>query len=134
MLTDLLGGQVDFCVVALGAVQQYIKSGSLRAIGTPSKERSPFIPDVPTFREQGLPNYLIEAWYAAIGPKGLSRADVTRIRTALVDAFNTTEVKDAMAKQGNTMLLTTPEQAQAFFKAEFLKFASIVKKAGVEPI
>ena len=43
------------------------------------------------------------------------------------------EVKEAMAKQGNTIAMTTPEAATAFFKSELVKYAGLVKKAGVEP-
>jgi tripartite-type tricarboxylate transporter receptor subunit TctC len=133
MLTDLISGQVDFCVVALGAIQPHLKSGALRAIGTASLQRSPAAPDIPTFREQGLANYVVDAWFAVIGPKGMPQVEVTRIHSALVSAFAAPEVKDAMAKQGNTIALTTPEQAQAYFRSELAKYAALVKKAGVEP-
>jgi tripartite-type tricarboxylate transporter receptor subunit TctC len=133
MLTDLIGGQVDFCVVALGAIHPHLKSGALRAIGTASVQRSAGAPDIPTFREQGLPNYVVDAWFAVIGPKGMPPAEVMRIHSALVNAFAAPEVKDAMAKQGNTIALTTPAQAQAYFRSELAKYAALVRKAGVEP-
>ena len=51
----------------------------------------------------------------------------------MVAAFNDPAVKETMAKQGNTIAISTPEQAQAAFKRELLKYAALVKKAGLEP-
>lgn len=133
MLIDVIGGQVDFCILSPGALQQHLKSGALRAIGIASPQRSAAIPDIATFREQGLPNYIIEAWFALIGPKGMPAADVARVHTALVNAFATPEVKDAMAKQGNSIAVSTPDYAQGYFRSELAKYAALVKKAGVEP-
>lgn len=133
MLTDLMGGQVDFGVLALPSIQGQLKQGLLRAIGTSSPQRLAAAPDIPTFAEQGLPRYVVDGWFAAVGPKGLSAAEVKRIHDAFVAAFATPEVKDAMAKQGNTISISTPEAAQAFFRSELAKYAALVKKAGLEP-
>jgi tripartite-type tricarboxylate transporter receptor subunit TctC len=133
MVTDLIGGQVDFGVLALPSIQGHLKAGSLRAIGTSSPKRLAAAPEIPTFIEQGLPHYVAEGWFAVVGPKGLPAADVKRIHDAFVTAFDTPEVKAAMAKQGNTIAISTPEYAQGFFKSELVKYATLVKKAGVEP-
>jgi tripartite-type tricarboxylate transporter receptor subunit TctC len=75
----------------------------------------------------------VEGWIAVIGPKGMPNDMVQRINAAFVTAFNTSEVKEAMAKQGNTIHISTPEFAQKHFKDELVKYAAIVKKAGVVP-
>jgi tripartite-type tricarboxylate transporter receptor subunit TctC len=133
MLSDIVGGQVDWGVGALPAVQGQIKAGNLNAICVSSAQRIPAAPDIPTAAEQGYPKYLVEGWIAAVGPKGLSPEHVKRLHQAFVTAFNTAEVKEAMAKQGNTIALSTPEDAQRHFKAELNRYALLVKKAGVQP-
>lgn len=133
MLTDLMGGQVDFGVLALPSIQGQLKQGSLRAIGTSSPQRLAAAPDIPTFAEQGLPRYIVDGWFAVVGPKGLPPAEVKRVHDAFVAAFATPEVKDAMARQGNTIAISTPEAAQSFFRSELAKYAALVKKAGLEP-
>lgn len=133
MVTDLLGGQIDFATAALPSVQQHIKSGALRAIGMLSPQRTPAAPEIPTLAEQGLTNFSADAWFAMVGPKGLSPANVKRAHEALVAAFNDPAVKEAMAKQGNTINVSTPEQAQAAFRSELARFAALVKKVGLEP-
>jgi tripartite-type tricarboxylate transporter receptor subunit TctC len=133
MVTDLLGGQIDFAVAALPSVQQHIRAGALRPIGMLTAQRSPAAADVATFAEQGQPGFAVEAWFAVLGPKGMSPANVKRAHEAVVAAFNDPGVKEAMAKQGNTINVTTPEQAQAAFRSELVKYAALVKKVGLEP-
>jgi tripartite-type tricarboxylate transporter receptor subunit TctC len=133
MVSDLLGGQIDFGAVALPSVQAYITSGSLKAIGMLGAQRSAAAPDIPTFREQGLSNLVVEAWFAAIGPKGMSAANVKKAHDAVSTAFADPAVKEAMTKQGNSIAVGTPEQAQAAFRSELMKYAALVKKVGIEP-
>lgn len=133
MLTDLIGGQVDFATSSLPSVQQHIKSGALRALGVGTAKRLAAAPEIPTMVEQGMPNYLVEGWFAVIGPARLPAADVKRINAAVAAAFASPEVMDAMARQGNTIAVSTPEYAGQFIRTEMTKYATIVKKIGLEP-
>ncbi|MBN8489933.1 MAG: tripartite tricarboxylate transporter substrate binding protein [Burkholderiales bacterium] len=132
MLTDLIGGQVDFATAALPSVQAHLKSGALKAIGVATAQRVPVAPEIPTFVEQGLPNYVVEAWFAVIGPKGLPAAEVQRVHAAVVASFADPTVKEAMAKMGNVINVAPADKAMPFFRSELAKYAQLVKKAGVE--
>jgi len=132
MVTDLIGGQVQFGTVALPSVQQHLKSGALRAIGMGTAQRVPAAPEIPTFVEQGMPGYVVEAWFAVIGPKGMAAPEVKRVHDAVLAAFADPAVKDAMLKQGNVINISTSDYAKEFFRTEMVKYANLVKKAGVE--
>ncbi len=132
MVADLLGGQVEFGVVALPSVQAHLQSGALRAIGMATPVRVEAAPDIPTFREQGY-DYVAQAWLAALGPRGMAEADVQRIHAALVVAFDDADVKAAMRKQGNVIEISSSEAAQAHIVSEYSRHADLVKKAGLEP-
>ncbi len=132
MLTDVIGGQVEFATAALPSVQQHLKSGALRAIGVGAAQRVAAAPEIPTMAEQGMPGYLVEGWFAVIGPAKLPPADVSRIHAAIGNAFASPDVRETMAKQGNTINVTTTEAAGQFFRSELAKYAKLVKKAGVE--
>jgi tripartite-type tricarboxylate transporter receptor subunit TctC len=132
MLTDLIGGQVDFATAALPSVQAHLKSGALKAIGVATAQRVPAAPEIPTFVEQGLPNYVVEAWFAVIGPKGLPAAEVQRAHAAVVAAFADPSVKESMAKMGNVINVQPADKAMPFFRSEMAKYEQLVKKAGVE--
>lgn len=133
MLQDIVSGQVDWGVGALPAVIGQIKAGNLRAICVSTPQRIAAAPDIPTSTEQGYPGYLVEGWIGMVGPKGMSPDLIKRLNAAVVTAFATTEVKEAMAKQGNTINVSTPEFAAKHFKSELAKYAALVKKAGVVP-
>jgi tripartite-type tricarboxylate transporter receptor subunit TctC len=132
MMADLIGGQVDFGVLSLPSVLPQIKSGALKALAACGGERMAALPDLPTAREQGLENYEIGGWFAAAGPAKLPAADVRRIYDALGRAFNSPEVKQAMAAQNNRILLMPPDQTAAYFRSEMAKYAVVVRGAGLE--
>lgn len=132
MITDIMGGQVDWGVGALPAVVGQVKAGTVRALCIASTTRNAAIADVPTSAQAGLPAFEIGGWSAVIGPKGMNAEVVKRVNAAVRTAFESPEVKDAMLKQGNTITLSTPEVAQAYFKTEMQRYALLVKKAGVE--
>ena len=68
-----------------------------------------------------------------IGPKGLRAAQLKRPHEAVVVAFSDTSVKETLTKQGNTIQISSPEQAQKGFRSELAKYAALVKKAGIQP-
>jgi tripartite-type tricarboxylate transporter receptor subunit TctC len=133
MLTDIISGQVQWGVGALPAVLGQVKAGNLRALCVSAPARTAAAPDIPTSSEGGAPLYLVEGWIAVVGPKGLPLPQVNRIHAALVTAFGTAEVKEAMAKQGNAISVSTPEVAAAHFKDELVRYAGLVKKSGMKP-
>jgi tripartite-type tricarboxylate transporter receptor subunit TctC len=131
MVTDLIGGQVDWGVVSVPSVQGHLKSGALRAVAVTSAKRTPALPDVPTAVEQGMPGMIVDGWFAVVGPARLPAADVKRIHDAFVQALASPDVQDAMAKQGNVINPTTPDVATTFFRTEQERYAQIVRKANV---
>jgi tripartite-type tricarboxylate transporter receptor subunit TctC len=133
MVTDLIGGQVDMGTLSLPSIQQHLASGSLRAIGVGSARRVAAAPSIATMVEQGLPDYIVEGWFAVVGPAKMAPADVKRIHDAFAAGFASPDVVDAMARQGNTINVSTPEHAAQFFRSELAKYAKLVKQAGVEP-
>jgi tripartite-type tricarboxylate transporter receptor subunit TctC len=131
-VSDMIGGQVEMGVLPVPVAQAHIKSGKLQAIGVMGKSRVPTLPDVPTIAEQGFPDVDIAGWFMVAGPKGFPADKVKRIHDAFVAAFNTAEVKAAMAKQDNLIAPTTPDAALAFLKSEQERYAKLAKKADIK--
>lgn len=132
MVTDLMGGQIDFGAVSLPSVQGHLKSGALRAIALFTPQRVAALPDVPTFAEQGFTKVVVEAWFAVVGPKGLPAAEARRVHDAVAAAFDDPATKEAMARQGNQIGVGPMDQAMPFFRSELAKYARLSKKIGLE--
>jgi tripartite-type tricarboxylate transporter receptor subunit TctC len=133
MMQDIIGGQVHWGVAALPAVLGQIKAGTVRALVIASPTRNAAAPDIPSASEAGFPKFLVDGWFAVVAPKGLPSDQLKPIHAGFAAAFASPEVKEAMAKQGNTINISSPEAATMHFKSELIRYAVLVKKAGVVP-
>jgi tripartite-type tricarboxylate transporter receptor subunit TctC len=115
-LNDLVSGQVDFMCDQIVSVAEQIKAGTIKAYAVASAERSPALPDVPTTKEAGLPEYQIEAWNGIAAPKGLPKEAVDKLVDALDKALNDETVKKRLLDLG-TVLPTKEERTPAGFAA-----------------
>jgi tripartite-type tricarboxylate transporter receptor subunit TctC len=101
-------------------------------IAQTGEKRSGAAPDVPTMQEQGLKNFVVSSGFALFAPAGTPRPIVDRVHAALLKALNDPAVKKNLAQQGAEIVANTPEQHDAFNKAEIAKWIKVVKEAGIE--
>ena len=132
LMNDLLSGQVQWAVVALAPAAPHIKSGMLRALGVTTAQRVPSMPDLSTIAEQGLPDYALDGWIAAVGPKDLPMAERNRLHHGFQQALAQPEARNALVAQGYEIKLTPPEATAAFMRAELQRMAQVVKSARVK--
>jgi tripartite-type tricarboxylate transporter receptor subunit TctC len=132
MLTDLLGGNVQFCVVGLPAVAVHIKSGKLKAIGLCGTSRSPSVPTIPTIKEQGFPNYNIEGWATLAVPSGTAADQLGRLQKAFVKSMSNPSLRQAIVAQGNVIVDPTSKTAATLFQAESTRYSAIVRQMGLK--
>lgn len=132
LMNDLLSGQVQLGVVAVAPAMAHIKAGSLRAIGITSAKRSASLPDVPTIAEQGLPQYELDGWIAAIAPAGVPKAEMDRLYQGFVQGIASPEAREALIAQGYEIQLTPPEVATRFMASEKQRMQAAVKAAQVK--
>lgn len=130
LVTDLLGGQGQMGFLSVTAAAPLVHSGKLRAIGISTKQRSAVLPDLPTLAESGLPNYSFDAWLALVGPADLPKATVDKLYQDLKTVVASSEVQQALAAQGIATIMSPPDQAVGFFKAELDKHLVLVKRSG----
>ena len=133
LVTAVLAGQVDWAVIALPAIAGLIQAGNLKAVATATPERLASLPDLPTGVEQGYPDYVVEGWVGAVGPKGISEDVVNTMYEALKVAYTQPSVQEAMKKQGNIVTLRPPAEAREYFASERKKYADLSKAAGLVP-
>ena len=90
-------------------------------------------PDIPTLAEQGLPNYSAEAWVTLLGPKGMDAGAVKKVHDAVAATLNGTAIRNEFARQGAVISFTTPEATQMIIRRDLTKYATLIKKIGLEP-
>ncbi len=133
MMTDILGGQVQMGFTAISVAQQHVKAGTLKALGVTTPKRSPQMPEVPSIAEQGLKNYALDGWFAAIAPAGLPAAELQRLHAGFKAAVADPAVTEALVKQGYVIEASTPEKARAFFTSEVERMKKLAQAAGIQP-
>lgn len=129
----LVSGQVSVTVAStLGAMPQ-VRAGRLRALGVTSSKRLAGAPDVPTIAEAGVPGYESLQWYGLLAPTGVPPEILARVYKEAVAALRMPDVVSRLAADGSEVIASTPEQFGAFIRAETLKWAKLVKAAGIQP-
>lgn len=131
-ITDLIGGQIDMMIGDMATGLPQVQSGTLRALGVTTTERSPLAPDVPTIAEAGVPGYEMGYWFAAYVPAGTPANIVTRLNELLIAATKRPAAVQFYQQTGTIPVTSTPQELAEFQRAETDKWGEIIKKAGIE--
>jgi tripartite-type tricarboxylate transporter receptor subunit TctC len=130
-ITDVIGGQVDAAFSSVPSVLQMIRAGNVRALAVSSARRIATAPEIPTIAEQALPGFDVNPWWGILAPAGTDMAIVRKINADVADILRTKEMIDFLATQGAEPLITSPEEFLAILRADLVKWAKVVKDAGV---
>lgn len=133
LVADMIGGQVDWGVIALPAIRGQLESGRLKALGSCTPVPVASFPSIATGVQQGYPDYVVEGWVAVVGPKGLDERTVNTVYQAFKQAYQQPSVIEAMDKQGNIITLHPPEYTRQYFASERKKYDLLAKNAGLMP-
>ncbi len=129
-VTDLIGGQLASMVTPHGDFLANHKAGKIRILATSGKTRSPFVPEVPTFSEEGFPELTVEEWFGFYAPAKTPAYVVTNANAAINAALKEKTVIDSLAISGLLPIGGTPEVMAKDMKLQFDYWAPIVKKIG----
>jgi tripartite-type tricarboxylate transporter receptor subunit TctC len=130
-LVDQLSGVIDVAFSTAIAVQPYVQSGKLRALGVSTRTRLSTLPDVPTIAEVGLPQFDGGSWQGIVMPAGTPREIVNTVSAEFIKILHSPDMKERIVGMGGIALGTTPEQFTAFMKEEVEKWARVAKAAKV---
>jgi tripartite-type tricarboxylate transporter receptor subunit TctC len=132
-LTDLMGGQVQMAISSVPSVRPFAEAGKLRLLAVTGQARNPLVPDVPTFKEQGISVMDgVDAWYAVMGPARMAPALVKRLNQDFIDVMNNEEVKSALLKQGLFVRTSTPAEMNVLVKNDMARWLKVVREAHIE--
>ena len=134
-LNDLVGGQVDYmCDQVVNLVEQ-VKGGSIKAYAIATAERSPALPNVPTTKEAGLPDYQVSAWNALFAPKGLPKEIAAKLNDTLVKALDDEATRKRLLELGSVIpdkAGRSPEALQKLVVSEVARWTPILKAAAAK--
>lgn len=132
--TDLLGGNIQLAWDAPIAALPHLKSGKLRVLGSTGAKRIAQLPDVPTFMEQGVPNYDLELRWGVFGPKGIPTQTAERLHAETARIAALPDVRETVAKLAVEPATCASLKACADqLRAESDLVGSIIKTVGILP-
>ena len=131
-MIDLMGGQIHLIFATAASAVGAIKSGKINALAVTTLKRSPLVPDLPTIAETGLKGFEANNWYGIVVPARTPRAIIDRLNKDVSTALLTPSIKELLFKQGLDVAPESPEAFGAYIKSETVKWAKVVKAAGLK--
>jgi len=129
-VNDLIAGRISMMIDNMPALLPHVKAGTLRAIAVASEERAAAAPNVPTFAQAGLKDYVITAWKGLMAPAGTPPAIIDKLHDAMVKVLAKPEMRKKLIELGADPVGNTPEQFAAQIKSETAWWAKLVKSTG----
>ena len=127
-ITDVIGGQVDSAFSSVPSVLQMVQTDKVRALAISSAKRVAAAPEIP---ESGFPGFDVNPWWGILAPAGIDVTIVRKINEDVANILRTKEMIDFLAAQGAEPLITSPEAFLRILEADVVKWAKVVKSAGV---
>lgn len=132
-VADLVAGNVEVAVVAPGLVIEHVNAGTLRILAAAAPKRLPFLPDVPTTAESGLPTYDTANWFGIVAPANTPAAVVARLNELVSSMADEPAVTERIARAYMLPMKLSPEAMAAMVKADGPKWEKVVRDAGIKP-
>ncbi len=128
---DVIAGHTQISMGSLIQTLPFIRSGRLRALGTGGSKRTAILPDVPTIAEAGVPGYEANNWWGILAPAGTPRAIIDRLHEEVSVILRSTETQKRFSSEGAETVRMAPAEFGKFIAAETVKWARVVKEAGI---
>ena len=129
---DVVGGQAQSLFNVVPSALPMIRADKLRAIAVTGKTRSEALPEVPTMIEAGYPSVTAVTWNGILAPTGTPREIVAKLNEAMVSVLRTPEMKEQLAKLGQEVAWSTPEEFAAFLRDETEKWRKVIFATGIK--
>lgn len=133
VLPDLIAGRVSMFFGSITTLKPHVDSARLRAIGMSTVKRATAMPDVPTFIESGLTGYEVNGWYGVFTTGKTPRSIVELLNSTLQQILNDADTRAQFLKNGLDPVPTSADEFAKLLRAEIVKWAKVVKAAGIKP-
>jgi tripartite-type tricarboxylate transporter receptor subunit TctC len=131
-ITDVMAGHIKGAMVSLSSVLPHVHSGKLKALGITAPQRSSLAPEIPTIAEGGVPGYQANVWNGLLAAAATPKTIIAQLNRELVRQLTLPETRERYASVGADILSSSPEEFDAFIRAEIAKWEKVVKAGGME--
>ena len=131
-LQDVLGGQIPLVYTAVAGALPMVKAGRVNAIAVSSAKRDAALPNVPTMKESGFPDMVVDSWVALLAPAKTPAAIIERLQRETAAALAQPEVRERLLGLGINPVGNSTEEFAAQWRADLVKYEAVVKAAGIK--
>jgi tripartite-type tricarboxylate transporter receptor subunit TctC len=132
MLTDLMGGQVQFIFDTPVTTLPFAKDKRLKPLAVTGPKRLAAFPDVPTFTEMGMPQIDMNVWFMVLAPAGTPKPIIAKLNAEINRVLALPDVKNVLAQQIMDPFVSTPEESAKMLRAVYDQYGKIIAKAGIK--
>ena len=131
-INEVISGRAQAVIAASIGALAFAKDSRIRIIGVTSRQRSKYLPDVPTIADSGLPGYQFDSWFGLLGPVATPTAEVNRINTAVAKLLKDPVVLERLDKQGIEPLAMSNADFAKLLAADYKRMAEVVRASGAK--
>jgi tripartite-type tricarboxylate transporter receptor subunit TctC len=132
-INDLISSHVDLMFTEMASAIEMHRGGRARILAVSAEQRSPLLPEIPTFIESGVPDFISDTWNAISAPPKTPAAVVAKLNAAIVDVLKMPDVQDRLRKINTSPQQTTLEQAAKVVKDDTARWTAVIKDADIKP-
>ena len=132
-LSAALAGEVALTSANILSALPHVRAQRLHALGVTSAKRAGSAPDIPTIAEAGVPGYESVQWLGLLAPAGVPRDVVARLYNESLAVLRSPAIAERLAKDGADVVASSPDAFGAYMRSETVKWAKVLKSAGIQP-
>ncbi|WP_270933357.1 Bug family tripartite tricarboxylate transporter substrate binding protein [Falsiroseomonas oryzae] len=128
---EVATGTLDAVILTTSTINPYLQGGRVRVLGVTSAERSPMLPDVPTFAEQGLPGFSMEDWSGLFAPSGVPQPVIARMQAVVAEAARDQAVIQRLSAVGSILVADEPAQFASWLNEQRTLLEQLIRDANI---
>jgi len=131
MINDLTAGQVQACIVGVSALLPHVRSGKVRGLAVSHSKRLPIAAEIPTFSEAGVADFEVSQWQGLMASAKVAPRIVAKVYGDATRVMRTAETRERMTREGVEVVASSPQEFEAFIKAEIERWRKVVRQANI---
>ena len=131
-MTNLLGGQIDFMLEPVPTAMQHVQAKKLTGLAISKAARAAALPDVPTFQEAGVADFLVTTWFGLFAPANVAPPVLRQLEAALTKALQDPALAKSMQERGIDPMQMEATEFARFAARERERWRTVVQQSGIK--